>query len=373
MSNSNNILVLESNPELRKQIKSSLAAIESIAQIEDATESEMKRLSSPQSPYSVFIFSARDLSINFLDDLPSDEHPAFICLGAGDELTEIGDRIKQSGIVTLSKNRDGIKQLPALVERLIQQRNERILLKYLFNENKTSLIGKLFSGFAHNISAPLTGILGYAEIVRANHPEIAEMKSIITQAKRIDTIIRTLVLKNMKLENKENSLINLNELIKNEINLLQANMVFKHEINPKVELAEKLPKFPANYSDISHSLTAFMSFCTSAVKKANSKELGIKTSFDENSIIFELKYQGLPFPEEAITQVLDEGNLFPQLFASDELENWLTQNFSVCLAYQTLISSQAQVEIRQRMNKTQTISIKFPRNENINHDRNTGN
>jgi signal transduction histidine kinase len=364
MPNSIHIFLLEPNSETRKQITDSLVATDPRFEITETRHNEIRALFSSNLRHAVLIFSEKEISPELLPDLLAEKSTGLICLLEAGELSVTGRILKTAAeIRTIGRNQTEMAQLPEIIRELVARKIRRIMLDYFFNENKTSTMGRLLSGFAHNMSAPLTGILGYAEIIRSAHPEIPEIQHIIEQTKRVDLILRTLVIKNMRLEEKNENLVDLNELLKNEIDFLQANLTFKHEISKKFEFAERLPKLQATYPDISQCVAAFLLFCISTAKNSTAKKVSLKTSYDEKHIILELGHSGQVFPIAEFTELSQAENVFSAFIFSDRLAEWLNQNFMIFLAYHKLISIPAVIQTRRTPAGEELIRIEFQRNK----------
>lgn len=342
----------------RQQIRNSLVDNHSEFKITEITYEQIQPLISPDTPNSVLIFPENAIARGLLLELMASSNPGLICLrenGASSPVQADQD------LQMISCPRPELCKLPALVNEMIARHNRQLMLDYFFHENKTSTMGKLLSGFAHNLSAPLTGILGYAEILRSSHPQLTEIQQIIDQARRIDFALRNLVLKNMRLEEKHLSSIDLNELLNNEIQFLQANMVFKHELTKSYDFAAQLPKFTAIYPDISQCLSTFLLYCISAAKLSESKKLGIRTCFDSDHVILELGHTGQPFPLAEISTSSIGGNLGMAQSGEQLPAEWLSQFFGIYLAYQKLVATPATIHVINETASEETIQIRFNR------------
>jgi len=358
MPNLIQIYLFAPDAETRQLIKASLVDSHSEFKITEIASGQIRTLISPDTPNSVLIFPENAIAPGLLVEFLATNNPGLICLRENGAINPVRS---DQGMQLISCPQPELFRLPALVKEMLARRNRQLLLDYFFRENKTSTMGKLLSGFAHNLSAPLTGILGYAEILRSSHPALSEIQQIIDQTRRIEFALRNLILRNMRLEEKHLSLIDLNELLKNEIQFLQANMVFKHELTKNLDFTERLPKFTAIYPDISQCLATFLLFCISAAKLSESKALGIRTCFDEDYVILELRHSGQPFPLAEISTSTIAGNFGMTEFGEHLPAEWLSQYFGIFLAYQKLVATPAIIRLLNESTGEETIQIKFNR------------
>lgn len=162
-------------------------------------------------------------------------------------------------------------------------------LKIYFEDQKLATVGALTTGIIHNISAPLTGILGYAELIKLSNPDMAEVDYILTQAKRIDEILKNIITISRRSGESREEEILLNNLLQNVINFMQGNLTFKHEIQPILCFDESLPAFYGIYGDIAQNVINIINFTIKAMETAEDKKLNIKTGFDDNFVRLEIK------------------------------------------------------------------------------------
>ncbi|MBN2443361.1 MAG: hypothetical protein JXJ04_18515, partial [Spirochaetales bacterium] len=134
--------------------------------------------------------------------------------------------------------------------QLVQSKNDKInLLQQLRHSDRLSLIGKISSGIAHEMGTPLNIISGRAKLLKLEtitHEEIIENARIIyDQSERISEIIKEF-LKFARRKKVRKEFIDLNQLLKNLINLItpeakkqQVEIIFSEdETGTKIYLDE---------------------------------------------------------------------------------------------------------------------------------------
>ncbi len=104
-------------------------------------------------------------------------------------------------------------------------------------EIKQSLLQKrLFAfinstpGIVHNLSNPLTIISTRSQLLQLKMPENQDFKKLIDQSKTIELILNNLVFISQNISNDKLQPIDINALIKNELEFLNADPFFKHNI-----------------------------------------------------------------------------------------------------------------------------------------------
>jgi signal transduction histidine kinase len=175
----------------------------------------------------------------------------------------------------------------------IEERTARQALELeLIKSNKLAEIGRRIEGIVHNINSPLNTVLGYAQLMKRNQPDNRDLDKIMEAGKSISHIVKG-VLNKSKLDSSSMvRVININNLIKQELELCNHNLFFKHYVDLKVELDDNLPNIHAVYGDISLCLANIINNAIETLEKRPEKNIWIKTSANENNLIIEIKDSG---------------------------------------------------------------------------------
>ncbi len=126
------------------------------------------------------------------------------------------------------KLRDSMKQLQAAQEQLIQA-------------EKLSALGEMISGVAHELNNPLTGVMGFAQLLMASKasPEIKQnLERIQREAARCQRIVQNL-LGFARGHHPERKLVDTNEILRNTIDLRSYQLKVDN-VELKVDLEPKL-------------------------------------------------------------------------------------------------------------------------------------
>ncbi len=161
-------------------------------------------------------------------------------------------------------------------QHLASQREKKYALE-LLKENRMASIGHLAAGITHNLNTPISIIQGNAELLKVKEPDNTEVKMILKQTARMNDLIYTIVTKGKNELNPEPAKIDLNDLIKIEIEFLKANLYFKHYVNCNMDLDESIPSVFGLYSDYSQSISAIIQNAIDAMYKVDKREIFFKT------------------------------------------------------------------------------------------------
>lgn len=182
---------------------------------------------------------------------------------------------------------------------------QRYLEEQLKQSQKLEAIGLLASGIAHNINAPLSAIIGFAELMQLTNPDSRELKSITTQSRRIKDIVNNMMLKSRRDQEEELTDVCLNNLLKTELSFFEANLHFKHNIQKEFNFDENLPLIKGVYSDFSQSLLNIIGNAADAMYNSEQKKLIVSTYFKDNKIYVEVKDTGEGISKENIPRLKD--------------------------------------------------------------------
>jgi len=188
--------------------------------------------------------------------------------------------------------------------------NEKLLQQQLIQSEKLSAIGELISGIAHELNNPLTGVMGYSQLLqlRKNLDDHTKQNlfKINNLALRCQKIVQNL-LSFARKQKPERSLTNINEVIEKTIELrsyeLQVNNIEIHrDLNPRL---------PKTIADAHQLQQVFLNIITNAEQAMlESKDHGqliirTKTDSQKSHIIIEIKDDGPGISEKQLNRIFD--------------------------------------------------------------------
>ncbi|MCK5740346.1 hypothetical protein KAH55_14250 [bacterium] len=152
-------------------------------------------------------------------------------------------------------------------------------------------IGQLLGGIVHNISSPLTGIIGYASFLQGEAEIQEEATAITQQATRIHKIIQNMAHKIRQTKQTDLGPVDLNSVLHYELEFAKANLVFKHFTETRFTKGSSLPSIHARYADISEIVNTLIEFVVINKDEHAKQNLNIWTENSDNQskIIFEFK------------------------------------------------------------------------------------
>ncbi len=188
---------------------------------------------------------------------------------------------------------------------VIQDQTENVLLqKQLFRSEKLALLGQLISGVAHELSNPLSAILGFAELCQESHrldPEISDNLDIIErEARRTSRIVDNLLNFTRK-RSPERLFVDIHELLERCLGLLAYN--FKaHHILVKREYDVTVPDIYIDKHQIQQVLMNLIINASQAMQDGMIEKprlcIGTRLDHSEEFLVVSIMDNGPGVPEE---------------------------------------------------------------------------
>lgn len=249
-----------------------------------------------------------------------------------------------------------------VTEQKSAKERERHLQLQLLNEHKLSAIGRLTAGISHNLNTPISIIQGNAELLKLRHPELKEIDIILRQTVRMTDIIKTISKKGQDVQNARVVKIDLNKLLQDELDFLNANLFYKHHVTKQIELDPDLPPIEGQYSDFSQGLLHIIQNAIDAVYDRETRVVGVQTSFDDQAVFVKISDSGCGISSE------ERGKIFSPFYTSkptQAVDNDPNKprgtGLGLSLARSSLEPYGAQISFESEVDKGTTFTIRIPR------------
>jgi len=232
----------------------------------------------------------------------------------------------------------------------------------MMHEQKLASIGQLATGIAHNLNTPISVILSNAELLQLKHSDSAELDKIIRQTDRMTEIINGLLTKSKQEQIQNPQELNINELVENELEFLNSNLEFKHNIEKEYKFASNLPEITGAYSDFSQSIMNILQNAVDAMYQKEVKKLTVKTVAGEDCIYLSIKDTGCGIDEKDYEKLFDpfySTKPSPMERKSDEL---IGTGFGFFTVFNLLSLYGIRIEINSEPGIGTEIMLKIPLN-----------
>jgi two-component system, NtrC family, sensor kinase len=235
--------------------------------------------------------------------------------------------------------------------------NEKQLQQQLIQSEKLSAIGELISGIAHELNNPLTGVMGYSQLLQLRKDLDDRAKDNLLKinnlALRCQKIVQNL-LSFARKQKPERTLSDINDILEKTVELrsyeLQVNNI---EISR--ELDRKLPKTIADAHQLQQVFLNVVTNAEQAMLEAHGKgRLTIRTRADaQNSrIIVEVIDDGPGISENYLTRIFDP------FFTTKEVGKGTGLGLS--LSYGMIKEHGGNIYARSRLGEGATFVIELP-------------
>ena len=188
--------------------------------------------------------------------------------------------------------------------------NERQLQQQLIQSEKLSAIGELISGIAHELNNPLTGVMGYSQLLqlRKDLDDGAKDKllKINNLALRCQKIVQNL-LSFARKQKPERTLSDINEILEKTVELRSYELQVNN-IEMVRELDRHLPKTIADAHQLQQVFLNVLTNAEQAMLESHGKgRLAIRTrsDTDKTRIVVEVIDDGPGIPENHLTRIFD--------------------------------------------------------------------
>jgi len=153
------------------------------------------------------------------------------------------------------------------------------LERQLIQSERMASVGMVAAGIVHNLKNPLTGVLGFGQLLSIKHPELDEASKIVSSAKQMEEMIENILAKSR--QKKRIEPVDLNGLLERELDFLKADNMYKMGVRSDVQLSLSIPKIECVYTDLSQAFGNLIRNAIEAMQDEEEKTIGLSTSLDE--------------------------------------------------------------------------------------------
>ena len=269
---------------------------------------------------------------------------------------------KKYGILNIRsvKNETGLRLVGSITDitKEVKDRKAREALELeLIKSNKLAEIGRRVEGVVHNINSPLNSILGYAQLIKKDLVDNEDVDKILEAGKIISHSVK-LLLRKVKRDNISMMVpININELIKQELELCKHNLFFKHYVMLETSLFKDLPEVKLVYSDISQCFVNIINNAIESLTNSIEKYILVRTYQTNNMIAIEVQDTGEGIKNKDIE------NIFKPYYTTKSQKDG--SGFGLGLAISKSVADRygGYITVRSKVHEGSTFTLFIPINE----------
>jgi signal transduction histidine kinase len=231
---------------------------------------------------------------------------------------------------------------------------ERLMHERLLQSEKMASVGQLVSGVAHELNNPLTGVMGFAQMLltrdldeQARH----EVETIYGEAERASKIVQNL-LSFARRRKAHKEMVNLNTLVERVLELRSYDLSVR---NVELELALD-PKLPATMADPDQMQQVFLNIITNAEQAVRSDrgegKLTVRSSAGRGQVRVSFKDDGPGISKETVRRIFDP--FFTTKQAGEGTGLGLT------IAYSIMEEHHGRIDVDSRAGHGATFTVELP-------------
>jgi signal transduction histidine kinase len=133
-------------------------------------------------------------------------------------------------------------------------------------------------------------------LVTLNHYRQTKFSQLRRELTRLQGMARSLVLQGLHEDAPEKSLLDLNQLCRQELELYQADLFFKHQVTGEFNFQDGLPLFSGYYIDFSQSFRNLIDNSLEAMAGTDRRQLTVATACQNRRIMLRIGDTGVGIP-----------------------------------------------------------------------------
>lgn len=174
-------------------------------------------------------------------------------------------------------------------------------IKIRGNENKIQIdpemkfklyLSELLPGLLHNFNGPFGTMTGRIELLKQKYPQIEEINELLNMSNKMKIAVENICYKISHERSSQESEINLNRLLKEEIGFLNSDLFFKHQVEKNIKYENNIPSFKMHYVALSGIISETYYFFRHFFSEDSTHTLQAGTFKEKANIGFYLKFLG---------------------------------------------------------------------------------
>jgi len=181
--------------------------------------------------------------------------------------------------------------------------SQRQMERDLIQAERMASVGTAAAGIVHNLRSPLTGMMGFTNVLRGKYPDIEELKMIERSAKLMADMVDNILTKSRL--NKTFEAVDINLLLQRELDFLKADQMFRHQVETHINLMHTLPKVWCVYTDMSQVFGNLLRNAVEAMHNSPRKVLKVVTTQKDHMVQVVITDTGDGIFEENLKNLFD--------------------------------------------------------------------
>jgi CheY-like chemotaxis protein len=231
--------------------------------------------------------------------------------------------------------------------------DQRITQDRLAQSERLAALGQLVSGVAHELNNPLTGILGYAQLLQSQPLDDDARRGVETiqsEAERAGNIIQDL-LSFARRRAPVREEVDVNDLVSRVLSL-RAYDLQGDNVNVQLSLAAELPAVEGDGDQLQQVFFNVLTNAIQAMREVEQKRISVETLHEAGSVVARFADNGPGVPEEAL------GHVFEPFFTTKEAGEGTGLGLSI--SYGIINEHGGSIDLRNRPAGGAVVEIRLP-------------
>jgi len=241
------------------------------------------------------------------------------------------------------------------ITQIMRDKEARTSLELeLIKSNKLAQIGYRVEGIVHNINSPLNSIFGFAQFLKRSIGENDDLEKILSNAGSISRMMKSLLQKIKEDDISMRRLVNINSVVKQELEQLEHNIYFKHHITLETEFCKESWEIDAVFGDISQCVTNILNNAVDSMKESDNKYLWVKTFSRDNLVGVEISDTGEGIKDE------NRGKIFEPSFTTKKDKKGGGFGLGLAITKNIVERYSGNIAVASNLNMGTTFTLTFP-------------
>jgi len=226
----------------------------------------------------------------------------------------------------------------------------------LLQSQKMAAVGQLGAGVAHEINNPLTGVLGYAQLLlsmkKADDPDHPILEKVEHLAKRCREITHNLLRFSQQREAPDFEEVELNEVVRDTLSMVEGQ-VREAGVTLALALAEPSPVVRGDPGHLSQVLLSLVTNARIACMGRPEPRIAITTGCRGEEAFLEVSDTGKGIPPEI------QPRIFEPFFTTKDV--WSNVGLGLSVSYRIVKEHGGDIQVESSVGEGSTFTVKLPR------------
>lgn len=238
------------------------------------------------------------------------------------------------------------------LEEQVNLRTEQLL-----RSEKAAFVGMHTAEIVHNMKNPLAALIGNMHFLAQKYPDEKYVDKSRSAIERLRETINGILESTRQSNDCSVRPVDINEVIRNELKILEADSFLKYEVKVSLQLAE-LPPIDGQPSHFAQTFGNLLKNAIDAMHGRETRELSVRTSHSDSGLRVEISDTGCGIPRENMQRIFDPffTTKIPNASGSEPAGTGL----GLASVKRMLESYQARIQFHSEQGKGTTVVIELP-------------